>query len=113
MAGNISLSPDRGWFEPAKTLAFGGIGDNYAAIDTVISYPTRVIMIFNKTNKDLWISIDGVNDYWPINAGYGLVLDDATNGMSLPAGTMFYVKNYAAGDPPTSGSIIVSIGYKK
>lgn len=112
MSGKISLMPDRGWFEPARSIAFGSILDTYSIIGDPIDNATRVFIIFNKTDKDVWISIDGTKDYWPISSGMSMISDEASNGKALPAGIAFYVKRFTAGDAPTSGSVIVSIGYK-
>ena len=112
MSGIVSFTPDRGWFEAARTVAFGAVLDAYSAIGTAIEHPTRVFIIWNLTNANAYISIDGVLDYWPIVAGGHLILDDSTNGISLPKGTTFYVKRYTAGVAPTSGDVVVSIGYK-
>lgn len=111
MSGFYSIRPERGWFEPALTKAFGTIADAYSAIGTAIGHPTRVFILWNKTNKDVWISLNGTDDHFPILAGGSMVIDDATNGISLPKGTVFYVKRFTAGDAPTSGSVILSIGY--
>jgi len=112
MSGYIALAPKRGWFETARTKAFGAIVDAYSAIGTPIDHPTRIFIINNTTNKDAWISLDGTNNHFAIVAGGNLLIDDATNGISISKGTTFYAKRYTPGDAPTSGDIIVSIGYK-
>jgi len=112
MSGYISLKPERGWFEPLRTKAFGSIADAFSTIGTPISNPTRVFIIWNYTNKDVIVSIDGTEDYFPVATGGQQVIDDSTNGMSLPKGTQFYVKRYTPGDAPTSGSVHISIDYK-
>ena len=112
MNGYNNISPELGWFEAARTAAFGAVVDAYSAVGTAIEHSTRVFIIWNLTNANIYISLDGVVDHWPIVAGGHLILDDATNGISLPKGTTFYVRRYAAGVAPTSGDVVVSIGYK-
>ena len=112
MNGLFNIEPERGWFEVARTKAFGAIGANYSAIGTEIEHPSRIFIINNFTDAACWISIDGVEDYFAIAAGGNLVIDDATNGISLPKGTIFYAKVYDLLAAPTVNELIVSVGYR-
>jgi len=109
MSGYITINPETGRFEDAKQLAFGGIGAAYAAIGTLTNAP-RYFMVNNFTDIDVWISTDGIDDHFPVAAGGAVVLDCATNGIKLPKGTTFYVKQLA-GAAATSGSVILSSMY--
>jgi len=111
MSGFQNLSTQRGWFEPLRTLAFGGVVDAYTAIGTGLGYPTRVFMINNFTDIAVKVSFDGANDMLAIPAGGHIIIDSASDGLALPKGTVVYVKRYTAGAAPTSGSVDVANGY--
>ena len=111
MSGLFNISPERGWYEAAQTRAWGDILDAYSAIGSC-THPTRIIKLNNFTDAHLWISFDGIENHIALPAGGHSVDDDAANGFSLPANTTFYVKRFAAGVAPTSGSIVMSIGYR-
>ena len=112
MSGYVHITPQRGWMEPARTLAFGSIVDAYSAIGTGFDHPARIDAIYNLTDEDVWISIDGVNNYFPVLLGGGGVTDRAANGIELPKGTIIYVKRFVAGAAPTLGSVVLSVSYK-
>ena len=108
--GNFNITPERGWYEEAKTRAFGDVVDAYSEIGSC-THPTRKTIINNFTNANIWISFDGATNHLAIPGGGHSVSDDAANGISFPAGTTFYVKRFVAGVAPTAGSVVISIGY--
>lgn len=110
MAGLFNINPGRGWYEEAKTRTYNNIADAYSAIGTS-SHPTRIYIINNFTDTNIWISFDGATNHIAIPAGGHYVEDIATNGISLPGSTTFYVKRFTAGVAPTSGTVVVSVGY--
>jgi len=110
MGGYVNIMPSRGWYEEAKTIAFGDIGDAYSAIGTC-EHPPRKRIINNFTDIDIWISFDGIENHIAIPKGGHFIDDEAINGIVLPSGTTFYVKRLTAGVAPTSGMVVVSIGY--
>lgn len=101
-------------FEPLRTMAFGGIGAVYAAVGTATIDSSRLISIFNSTDADVIISIDGVSDHIILPAGSGQALDLTTNevkddGLFLKKGTIFYAKKAAVA--PSSGSLWIQVMY--
>jgi len=112
MSGYSYIAPQRGWWEAARTAAFGAILDAYSAVGTPIDHPPRIYIINNFTDKPVYISFDGATDHLAIPPGGHLIVDSTTNGIAIPKETTFYVKRFTAGDAPTSGSVVVSIGYK-
>ena len=111
MSGHQKLSPDTGWFEPLRSLGHAAVLANYAAVGTAIEHPTRVFILSNFTDRDVVMSIDGIDDYFLLPAGTEYVQDTAADGFSLPKGTIFYAKRYNAGIAPTVGVVTVSIFY--
>jgi len=99
--------------EACRSLAFGSIGAGYAAIGTALSNPARMILLQNLTDATVWISLDGVNDHFPLlNQGY-LVLDISGNktqetGFYLAEGDKLYCKRLGT---PTSGSVYFTAFY--
>jgi len=110
MNGLFNINPSLGGYEPAKTRAFGSILDAYSAIGAC-THPVRKLIINNFTDAHVWISFDGTENHIAIPMGGHYVCDDAANGITLPANTIFYVKRFVAGVAPTSGSIVVSVTY--
>lgn len=99
--------------EACRSLAFGSIGAAYAGIGTVLANPARMIFLQNLTDATVWISLDGVNDHFPLlNQGY-LLLDVSSNktqdtGFFLAEGDRLYCKRL---DTPTSGSVYFTSFY--
>ena len=95
---------------PAKELAYSSIGSSYAAIGTSTSNTCQVAFIANKTDKDLWISLDGTNNHIHLSAYERFSLDVSSNktintDLYVPEDTFFYVKYDSAA--PTEGSVYV------
>jgi hypothetical protein len=111
MGSHVIVNPQRGWFEEMRTLGYASVAANYAAIGAETTHPTRILIINNLTDKHVKISFDGTTDHITIPAGGNFVLDTVSNGISLPGHATFYVKRYSALEAPTSGDIIVSVGY--
>lgn len=114
MGGYVAIVPERGWMEPARTVdtAVTPVGANYVAIGTGLNNPCRIESVYNFSDADVWISLDGIEDHFPVKSDGGSVSDIATNGIELPKGTIFYVKEFVAGTAPTAGVITVSTSYR-
>jgi len=97
-----------------RTLAFGSISGNYAAVGTPISSPARLICFTNDTDADMFFSDDGVNNKLFVAKGSYKLFDITTNRdaydsyMALRAGTQFYVKQSSA---PGSGAVYIEVIY--
>ena len=112
MSTNLSI---RVLPEPVRSIAFGSIGAAYAGIGSPITNPARWFMLQNFTDAAMMISMDGVNDHFPINATSYVIMDVASNKsvnggvFMIAAGTRFYVKQLsgAAG----VGSVYLSVFY--
>ena len=105
----------RATFEAVREAAFGSVGAAYAAIGSATADYPRIISFYNSTDKDVYISFNGVTDHIRLAAGSGQVLDLTTNkvrddGLLLPLGTVFYQKRTAMGAPST-GSVWVQVVY--
>lgn len=106
-------------FDALRSLAFGSIGANYAAIGTQINQLARLVAIKNNTDAVLLLSFDGTTDNDVLMATTGQVLDftanktmdDGAGSYFIEKGTTIYVKH--AGVAPTSGSIYVTVVYGK
>ena len=95
--------------ETMKSLAFGSIGASYVAIGT-LSFPARLLIIQNLTDKNMFFSFDGINDHLVLSATDRVILDITGNSafnenFSIGKGTKIYVKQGAA---PTTGSVYIS-----
>lgn len=102
-------------FEAVREVAFGGIGAAYAAIGTGTLDHTRLFTVHNTTDKDIYLSFDGVTNDLRIASGSARVFDLTTNkvqddGLFIRKGTIFYQKRTAMG-APTVGSVWIEVMY--
>lgn len=102
-------------YENLRSLAFGSIGAAYVGVGAAFDNPIRILKVNNRTNADLLISFNGIDDMDFIGANSAYVYDFTANksdpgGLAeQPAGVRFYVKQ--ASGAPTSGSIYVTAIY--
>lgn len=100
-------------FDQIRTVAFGSITSGYVALGTPLGHMTRLIILTNNTDKDVSVSIDGVNDFLYLVAGTFKLLDVSTNRETacnwyLPIGMQFYVKYVSA---PSKGNFFIECMY--
>jgi len=107
-------SAERGWMEPARTLdtAVTPVAGVYVAVGTPLDHPCRIDSVYNFSDANLWVSLDGVEDHFPVKSNGGSVTDIAANGIVFPKGTQFYVKSLVAGTDPTAGLVTISSSYR-
>jgi hypothetical protein len=101
-------------FEAVREAAFGVIAAGYTAIGTATTDHTRLISIFNSTDVDVYISLDGVTNHIRMAAGSGQVFDLTTNkvcddGLFIKKETIFYQKRVAGA--PSSGAVWIQVMY--
>lgn len=101
-------------FAPLRSLAFGSIGANYAAIGGSTNDQTRLFTVTNMTDQDVLVSLNGIDDNLYVPTGVAKVFDLCSNrvqddGFFLRKETTFYVKH--AGVAPTTGSVYLEIVY--
>lgn len=102
----------RGGFEALRIVAFGSITGSYAALGPATAGHSRLVTFVNSTDKDILISLDGVNDNIRLFTGSFQLFDFTTNrvrddGFFLPQGTTFFVKH--TGSAPTSGNVWIEV----
>jgi len=102
-------------FEELRQAAFGVIAAGWTAIGAGTIDETRLFAIFNSTDKDIYISLDGVTTQIRIAAGSGQIFDLTANkvsddGLFVAKGTVFYQKQTAMG-APTVGNLWVEVMY--
>lgn len=98
--------------ENLRSLAFGSIGANYAAIGTAFTHPITKIHLYNGTDEILLFSDDGVNDKIILPSEGFILLDIAMEGEGsdyASKGDVWYVKQSGV---PTSGSVYVAAFYR-
>jgi len=101
--------------EAQRAAAAVAITPSYSAIGTALLEPAVFVMFVNGTDEDVQISLDGVNDAFPLLAGAAFVFDISSDkvaerGLFISRGTIFYVKEIGV---PTTGSVYVSAWYAK
>lgn len=100
----------RARWEPMRTLAFGGISANYAAVGTPLANPCNQLIINNLTDVNLTFSFNGVTDHFELAAGTSIVDDIATNGYYQPGHDQIWVKDQGAA--ASLGRVSVSAKYE-
>jgi len=105
----------RVFFEPIKTLGFGGISGAYASVGSVTENPVRAFKISNNTAGDLYFTTNLTQDEMFVAAGSFTLYDLQSNinpqfddKFVLAIGTQFSVKQVTA---PVSGSVYVECIY--
>ena len=103
----------RAFFEPLRSLAFGGISASYAAIGGPLTEQVRAFCITNNTQGDMIVAIDntvaaghmfiaaGSYKLYDVQANINPEFDDK---YVISIGTTFYVKQSTA---PVSGAVYV------
>lgn len=100
--------------ETLRSLAFGSITTDYAAVGGPLLNPSRILLFQNGTDAEVFFSWDGVNDHMIVPTLETIELPIAAartvSGQAYVAqGTTFYVR-YAVG-APTGGSVFVASFY--
>jgi len=107
----------RAFFEPLRTLAFGGISGAYAAVGGPLEHPIRAFCITNNTQGDMIFSLDSTNvdgdmfvaagsyKLYDVQANMNAQFDDK---YVLAIGEQFYVKQNTA---PVSGDVWIECLY--
>src|SRR3990167_3655208 len=108
--------------EAERTFLWSDIDDtpNYQSVGSVTAHPARMTILQNQTDESITFSIDGGVSYCVTLATNGAVVLDLTantgnsindHGDFLGENIQFAVK-YTS-DPPTDGSVYVSLFYRK
>lgn len=100
-------------FEDQRSIAFGGVGANYAIIGTVFANPLRILIVDNLTDADLQFSLGGVNDHFMVAALSSKVIDISSNSVNssefyIAKNQGLYVKRIGT---PTTGNVYLSAIY--
>ena len=101
-------------FEPVREAAFGAIGATYAEVGTATTDYTRIINVVNRSDAEVYVSLDGVNDHIRLGVNSFQLFDftsDKVNdaGFFIAKGTIFYAKRVSGA--PTTGSLWIEVVY--
>jgi hypothetical protein len=109
------MSQARVFFEPIKTLAFGGISAAYAPVGAATTHEVRVFKISNNTQGHMMFTTNTSQDEMFLAAGSFTLYDLQSNinpkhddKFVLKVGTQFSCKQITA---PVSGSVYVECIY--
>ncbi len=98
-----------------RSTAFGSITGSFLAIGTPFGFQARIICFTNTTDKDVFLSMDGVNSQILVPAGSFKLFDVTTNhrpvnqdDFCFAIGTQWYVKYAAA---PSLGAVYIEVIY--
>jgi len=109
------MSQARVFFEPIKTLAFGGISGSYASVGAPTTNQVRAFKISNNTQGHLLFTTNTAQDEMFVPAGSFTLYDLQSNinpkhddKFVLKVGTQFSCKQVTA---PTSGAVYIECIY--
>lgn len=103
-------------YEPLRSTAFGDITSTYVAIGLPFANPVRILKVTNNTDKNLLISLNGVDDHDIVVANGFFLYDYSSNKASTaglleqPQGDRIYVKAETI-SLPTLGAVYVTVVY--
>lgn len=95
-------------------IAPGDVGAAYAKVGNVLTRPALTILFGNSLNKNILVSIDGINDFFMIRGGtqtkkVAININRIMRGrLELPVGTQIYVKKTPRNVAPTSGACLLT-----
>ena len=101
-------------FDELREAAFGTIAAGYTAIGAGTSDYARLVSMFNSTDTDVYISLNGVGNQIRLASGSGQIFDFTANevrddGLFVREGTVFYQKR--AGGAPSRGAVWIEVVY--
>lgn len=110
MNSTISTKLD---MEQARVILFGAIGAGYTAVGIPFRHPSRMLLIQNHTDAELWFSNNTNEDKFALLPKTDLILDISSNqtytrGLFFPVWERIYVKQKGV---PTLGDVIVASFY--
>jgi hypothetical protein len=94
--------------EAIREVAFGDINATLTALGDPLSHDAFKITLFNDTDANIYISVDGVTDIMKIPDKIGRVSDEKTNDMYRKKDTQFYIRYE---DAPTEGAFWLEVEY--
>lgn len=100
--------------EPLRSISNTGISGVYAPVGTALAHPERIIKLYNSTDADMLISLDGINDNDILPSKGFLLLDICANkakddGFYLGQDTVVWARQ--AVGAPTVGSVYLTVFY--
>ena len=102
-------------YEPLRSILFSAITANYQSVGLPFANPVRILKVTNLTNKNMLISLNGVDDHDVVVANGFFLYDYSSNKanaaglLEQPQNDRIYVK--AEGSLPGSGSLYVTVVY--
>lgn len=96
--------------DPQNSILAANIAAGYTAVGTPLIHPALAILFVNATNADIQVSLDGINDHFPMLARSSFIFDVSSDkvmerGLFIGIGTQVYVKQIGV---PATGSFYVS-----
>ena len=101
--------------EAQRSILAANVLVGYSAVGAALAHPALFVMFINATDADVQISLDGINDTFPLLARSVFVFDVSSDqvregGLHISKETIFYVKQLGV---PTTGSVYISAWYSK
>ena len=94
--------------EALRLVAFGAINAAYTLLGAAFTHTIKMIVFINTTDKDVYVSLDGVTDQMLIIAGSQRIYDLKTNDFFLETGNTVYIKYSAV---PSTGNFACEAYY--
>lgn len=102
----------RAVFNEIRSINFDSINGSYNVVGSALTDHARIVTFTNLTDAPMLFSLNGVDDQIVVNTDDYKTFNLSTNkirddGLFLPVGTFFYVKEVASA--PTSGKVYIEV----
>lgn len=108
---------NRAVFQVLKSIDTSTFSGSYQAVGTPLTYPARIMIAVNGSDRAVTVSFDGTNDnaYFgasnatPQEFNFGNSRGTASDALELPQGTQIYAKGTAGGTGIFAVSVVSAI----
>lgn len=115
MASNL-VSSIRVRYEPLRSVGFGSITSMYESVGLPFANPVRILKVTNLTDKNILVSLNGLDDHDIVSANGFFLYDYSSNKANVaglleqPQGDRIYIKSETV-SLPTLGNLYVTVVY--
>lgn len=103
-------------YEPLRSVGFSTITNAYTSVGLPFANPVRILKVTNLTDKNILVSLNGLDDHDVVSANGFFLYDYASNKanaaglLEQPQGDRIYIKS-ETNVVPTMGNLYVTVVY--
>lgn len=104
-------------FQTLKSIDTSTFTGSYQAVGSALTYPARIMVMVNGSDRAVTVSFDGINDnaYFgasnatPQEFNFGTARGTSSDALDLPQGTQIYAKGTAGGTGIFAVSVVSAV----